>query len=125
MSSRISENFGWFVRQRRVAQGISLRQMAKMIEVSPAYLSQVERGQSTPPTEDKVTAIAKILDLDADELLAVAGKVSSDLTKIIREQPSEMAILIRGTYGMSEDDRAKFLKRFAAATKKRKTPDTN
>ncbi len=125
MSSSRREKFGKFVRQRREAKRISLRQMAKGIGVSPAYLSQVERGQSAPPTEDKVTAIAKILDFDADELLAVAGKVSSDLTKIIRDQPSDMAFLIRGTQGMSDDERAKQFKQFVATAKKKKTPDTN
>ena len=125
MSSSISEKFGWFVRQRREAKEISLRQMAKGIGVSPAYLSQVERGQSAPPTEDKVKAIAEILDLDADELLAVAGKVSSDLTKIIRDQPRDTAFLIRGTQGLSDDERAKQFKQIVAAAKKKKTPDTN
>ena len=125
MSSSISEKFGLFVRQRRKAKGISLRQMAKEIPVSPTYLSQVERGQSTPPTEDKVKAIAEILDLDADELLALAGKVSSDLTKIIRDQPRDTAYLIRGTQVEPDDERAKLFKRFVAAAKKKKTPDTN
>ena len=125
LSSNFKGKFGWFVRQRREAKEIGLRQMAKMITVSPAYLSQVERDQIPPPAEAKVTAIAKILDLDVDKLLALAGKISSDLTKIIREQPSEMAILIRGTRGMSEDERAKLFKQSAAAIKKRETPDTN
>ncbi len=99
--------------------------MAKGIGVSPAYISQVERGRFAPPAEDKVTAIAGILDLDVDELLAVAGKVSSDLTKIIRDQPRDTAYLIRGTQVEPDDDRAKLFKRFVAAAKKKKTPHTN
>ena len=125
MSSSISEKFGWFVRQRREAKGISLRQMAKMIGVSPAYISQVERGRFAPPAEDKVTAIAGILDLDVDELLAVAGKVSSDVTHIIKKNPIEIAGFVRSTRGMSDDERAKLFKRFVAAAKKKKPPHTN
>ena len=53
-----------------------MREMAKMIGVSPTYLSKVERDEFPPPAEDKVKAIAKIIGCDADELLARAGRVS-------------------------------------------------
>ena len=125
MAKSISEKFGMFVRKQREAKGISLRQMAKMIGVSPTYQSQIERGQFAPPAEDKIKAIAEILGLDGDGLLALAGKVSSDLTEIIREDPSAMAVLIRGTQGASEDERAKQFKKYAASKKKKKLADTS
>ena len=70
------EKFGAFVRREREAKEIGLREMAKMIGVSPTYLSKVERDEFAPPAEDKVKAIAKIIGCDADELLARAGRVS-------------------------------------------------
>jgi transcriptional regulator with XRE-family HTH domain len=54
------EKFGAFVRREREAKEIGLRGMAKMIGVSPTYLSKVERDEFPPPVEDKVRAIAKI-----------------------------------------------------------------
>ena len=39
-----------------------MREMAKMIGVSPTYLSKVERDEFSPPAEDKVRAIAKIIE---------------------------------------------------------------
>jgi transcriptional regulator with XRE-family HTH domain len=81
------ERFGAFVRREREAKEIGLREMAKMIGVSPTYLSKVERDEFPPPVEDKVKAIAKIINCDADELLARAGRVSSDLSDIIKRQP--------------------------------------
>ena len=124
MSSNFKGKFGWFVRQRREAKGIGLREMAKMIGVSPTYLSQVEREKFAPPAEDKVKVIAEILDLDVHELLALADKVSSDVTRIIKEYPPVAGILL-GTRGMSDDEMGEFLKNMAAATKKKKIPDTN
>jgi len=47
--------------------------MAKKIDVSPTYLSKIERDEFPPPAEDRVKAIAKILECDADDLLARAG----------------------------------------------------
>jgi ribosome-binding protein aMBF1 (putative translation factor) len=40
------ERFGEFVRREREAKEIGLREMAKMIGVSPTYLSKVERTSS-------------------------------------------------------------------------------
>jgi HTH-type transcriptional regulator, competence development regulator len=57
--------------------------------LSPTYLSKVERDEFTPPTEVKVRAIAQIIECDPDELLAMAGRVPSDLADIIKQAVSE------------------------------------
>ena len=59
-----------------------------------------------PPVEDKVKAIAKIINCDADELLARAGRVSSDLSDIIKRRPIEPALL-RTTKGLKAEDIAR------------------
>ncbi len=97
------ERFGGFVRRKRVEKEIGLREMAKMIGVSPTYLSKVERDDFPPPVEDKVRKIAEVIGCDADELLASAGRVSSDLSEIIKEHPREFAALLRTTKGLSAD----------------------
>jgi len=101
------EKFGEFVRRAREAKDIGLREMAKMIGVSPTYLSKVERDEFAPPAEDKVKAIAQIIGCDVDELLARAGRVASDLSDIIKRHPVELAALLRTTKGLTTDDIAK------------------
>ena len=98
------EKFGAFIRREREAREIGLREMAKKIKVSPTYLSKVERDEFTPPTEEKVRAIAHILHLDSDELLALAGRMPTDLVEIIKRHPVEMSALLRTTNGLSADD---------------------
>ena len=73
----------------------SIRKVASKIGVEPAYLSKVEREVVPPPSEPKIVALAKVLKTDEDVLLALAGKVSSDLLKIIRDRPKLFAELIR------------------------------
>jgi transcriptional regulator with XRE-family HTH domain len=89
--------FGALVRREREAKEIGLREMAKMIGVSPTYLSKVERDEFPPPAEDRVRKIAEIIGRDPDALLALAGRVSSDVTEIIKRQPVELAALLRTT----------------------------
>ena len=101
------EKFGAFIRREREAREIGLREMAKLIGVSPTYLSKVERDEFPPAAEDKVKAIAKIIECDADDLLARAGRVSTDISDIIRRHPVELAALLRTTKGLTADDIAR------------------
>jgi transcriptional regulator with XRE-family HTH domain len=92
--------FGDYVRQRRETRRqtdrrFSVRQVAQRIGVEPAYLSKIERNEVAPPSEEKIRALAADLGEDADVLLALAGKVSSDLLAIIRARPGLFADLIR------------------------------
>jgi transcriptional regulator with XRE-family HTH domain len=112
------ERFGEFVRREREAKEIGLREMAKMIGVSPTYLSKVERDEFPPPVEDKVKAIAKIINCDADELLARAGRVSSDLSDIIKRHPRDMAALLRTTKGLTAEAIAKLARQVQRAKDK-------
>ena len=101
------ERFGAFIRREREAREIGLRQMAKMIKVSPTYLSKVEREQTPSPVEDRVRAIATILECDPDALVAMAGRVPADLAAIIRRRPVEMSALLRTANGLSTEDVAR------------------
>ena len=116
MTSSQRQSFGALVRRERQAREIGLREMAKMIGVSPTYLSKVERGDFPPPAEDRVKAIAKIIGRDPDELLALAGRVASDLTEIIKRHPREMASFLRGANGLTAEE----MGRFALEAKKAK-----
>ncbi len=92
--------FGTFIRNRREElrendREFSVRKVAARIRVEPSYLSKVERGEQPPPSEAKIVALAEVLDEDADILLAMAGKVSSDLQEVIRKRPKLFADLIR------------------------------
>jgi transcriptional regulator with XRE-family HTH domain len=99
-----TERFGEFVRRRREAKDIGLREMAKLIGVSPTYLSKVERDEFPPMAEERVKALANFLGCDPDDLLARAGRVSRDISDIIKRHPVELAALLRTTKGLSADD---------------------
>ena len=99
-TTRMKTLFGDYIRKRREAlkaedTSFSLRQVASRIGVEPSYLSKVERGEQPPPSEKTILALSKELNEDSDLLLAMAGKVSSDLQDIIRKRPALFAQLIR------------------------------
>jgi transcriptional regulator with XRE-family HTH domain len=95
--------YGSVTRRKREALEIGLREFAKKLGVSPTYVSKVERDEMSPPAEDRVKATALLLGMDADELLALAGKVSSDLSEIISERPVTMASILRTARNLPEE----------------------
>jgi len=103
----VTKGFGDYVRKRREAlrkedDTFSVRQVAQRIGVEPSFLSKVERGKAPAPSEAKVVALARELGEDPDVLLALAGKVSSDLQAAIRKRPELFATLIRELKGMPD-----------------------
>jgi len=93
-------SFGAFIREKReelreTDKAFSLRKVAQHIGVEPAYLSKIERDVFPPPSEEVIRRLAAALRLDADILLAMAGKVSSDLQAIIQKRPALFAQMIR------------------------------
>ena len=92
--------FGQYIKQSREAKFIdgkkvSLRLLARRLNIEPSYLSKIERGVFAPPSEELITKIAQELELDNDVLLALAGKVSTELKEIIQKRPALFADLIR------------------------------
>ena len=112
------KSFGALVRREREAKEIGLREMAKNIGISPTYLSKIERGDFDPPAEDKVRKIAEIIGRDPDELLALAGRVASDLTDIIRQRPRELAVFLRTAKGLRAEDIARLARQAQRAKEK-------
>jgi HTH-type transcriptional regulator, competence development regulator len=96
----MSQTFGNYLRSAREQKAaenaaFSLRQVAAEIDIEPSYLSKIERGIEPPPGEDTIKDLAKVLGEDPDVLLALAGKISSDLQAIIVKRPALFAELLR------------------------------
>jgi len=98
------KHFGELLREKRLARKYSLRKFAELVGLSPTYLSQVEQGKvERPPTAERVQKMAEILGENADELIALAGRLPLDLPKIIQEEPKEMATFLREASGLSAE----------------------
>jgi len=94
------KTFGQHIRERRellrnVDRSFSLRQVAERVGIKPTYLSKIERDELPPPSEETLKKLAQELKLDADVLLAMAGKISADLRQIICARPELFSALLR------------------------------
>ena len=71
---------GSYIRDARQKAGIGLRELARRIDKSPAYLVALERADVPPGiTETTLTAIGKEIGLDIDLLMTLMSKVPASV----------------------------------------------
>jgi transcriptional regulator with XRE-family HTH domain len=92
--------FGVRLRQIRTERGMTLKQMAESLGVSPAYLSALEHGRRGRPAHPMVVALCAQLNIiwdEADELIRLAKlshpRVTVD-TAGLAPQATELANLL-------------------------------
>lgn len=77
-------DIGTRLKERRVAAGMSLREMAREADVSPSFLSQIENGKSQPSVAT-LFSFANILGVKIDELFDDDATESSTPDVIVME----------------------------------------
>jgi transcriptional regulator with XRE-family HTH domain len=83
----MGKEFGDILRDLRLESGVGLRELARMIQTSAGYLSDVENGRAAPPSEKVIVDIAQALKVDKRRLLAPARKVDPELSQYVAQQP--------------------------------------
>lgn len=110
----LAPEFGTRVRGLRSAQGYGLREFARKVDISPTYLSQVERGEVPPPAEERVITIAQALGEDPYVLLALAGRIPDRVRKALMRHPSEMTTLVSLAGTLSKERLVELLQKASA-----------
>jgi transcriptional regulator with XRE-family HTH domain len=70
-------SLGDIIRRQRELRRLTLRTFAELSGISNPYLSQIERGLRAP-SEQVVDAIARSLEMKADDLYGLAGILEDD-----------------------------------------------
>jgi transcriptional regulator with XRE-family HTH domain len=81
----MDDSFGAFLRALRRRKGRTQRDLAREVGVDYSYLSKLENdapGFSTV-SERTLSRLAEALDADPDEVITRAGKVPSDVQRIL------------------------------------------
>ena len=79
------ERFGDVLRKQRRQAGKTLGNLAEVLGISVVYLSDVERGNRKPLSNERIFKIAEFLKTDASPLIEAAdwdrGFIEYDITK--------------------------------------------
>jgi len=78
-----AEKFGKRLRELRKQAGMTQRELAAEVGVNFSYLSKIENGVLPPPSEKVISKLAETLNADRDELLSLAGRIPSEIRKLL------------------------------------------
>ena len=87
------KNFGETIRELRVAQNLGLRETAVIVNISPTYLSRIERGKEYPPRPEVIKELAHILAADPDVLFRLSSSTDPEIVTFMHDQPAVMNLL--------------------------------
>lgn len=90
----LMEGIGPYIRKRRDELDLSLRELAKKLECSPAFISDIELGRRHP-SEKVLIEIARILDVKVEDLRGMDVRAPIDEIKRITQDDPNFALAFR------------------------------
>lgn len=94
------ETFGEYLKHKREERQMSLRELARKLELSAPFLSDVENNRRAPLTEERLATLADVLNLskdDAAEMYDIVGRqkglLAPDLNPYVTKRPYVNAAL--------------------------------
>ncbi len=85
---------GDVIHDARAALKLSLRDVTKLLDITPSYLSDIENNRRVP-SEEVLVKLAKLLHLDYDDLMARAGRIGDDALRYMKRTPSAGVLMRR------------------------------
>ena len=92
--------FGDYLKHKREEKQISLRELARRLELSAPFLSDVENNRRTPLTEERLATLVDVLSLskaEAAEMYDIVGQqkglLPPDLNPYVNNRPYVNAAL--------------------------------
>jgi HTH-type transcriptional regulator, competence development regulator len=89
------DTFGKTLRRIRLDAQVGLRELARLVDKSPGYISDVEQDNVSPPSEEVIVGIANALRVDKNELLSAASKLDPELSRYVASEPQAADFLRR------------------------------
>lgn len=96
------ESLGSLVRKHRNAKQWSLRQLAKELDVTAAYIADIE-AERRLPSADLRARLAAVLGIATDDLAAADSRLPSEIKDWIEEKP-QLTALLKSLHASSEAD---------------------
>jgi transcriptional regulator with XRE-family HTH domain len=97
-----TKTLGTVIRDARVKGGRTLREFAKLLDITPSYQSDIENDRRVP-AEEVLKKTADLLALSFEELMARAGRIGEDAERYLRRHPAAGALFRRLTEANAPD----------------------
>ena len=81
-----TQEFGARLRELRIKACLTQRELAEKVGVDFSYLSKIENGALSPPSEKVIRRLGEVLNADKDELITLAGRIPADIAQMLKNR---------------------------------------
>ena len=102
-------SFGRKLKELRLRADLTQTELAEAVGVDYTYLSKIENDRVEPPSEKVILKLAEVLqsrigtEFDADELVAMAGKIPSSLMSELAKDPRRIRRVLKFLRSVSSE----------------------
>ena len=96
-------SLGETIKALRDEKRLSMRGLAKAVDVTPMHISNIEKGFTTG-SSGLIANIARALETDVDSLLHMADRVDPEVVDVIQQNPQAVPSFLRSAKNLSPDD---------------------
>lgn len=86
-------SFGDKLRELRKQNNLTQRELAKRISTDFTYISKLENNRGSPPSEKTILKMCKVLNVPHQELLSLAGKLSTPVKTKLNACPGAIKFI--------------------------------
>lgn len=101
------QNPGIIIKARRQELGMTMREFAKAYNLSPALVSQIEKGNIKTPTMKTISALAKALELpvlSVCNLFSISSIKQEENNKENELTPEQQIQILLSAYGFKDNN---------------------
>ena len=97
IKKNLKKNFGAFIRELRIKNGIGQRELASKIGIAASYLNDIEKEKRTAPKQEVIKKLSKLLKININDLNDLAGiskgNVAPDISEYIENNPRIISLI--------------------------------
>lgn len=79
---------GDYLKLKRLEKRYTLEATANLVGVSINYISKLEKGETSNPSDDVIVNLAKTLNIDEDSLFNMFGKIPLSTRTVLELNPT-------------------------------------
>lgn len=89
----MEQTFGAMLRELRRVAGLTQRELANRAKLDFSYISKLENDRLPPPAADTIVHLCNILEAPAEQLLALTGKLPSEVQQKVSSSSAAQEFL--------------------------------
>ena len=94
---QLKKNFGPYIRELRIKNGIGQRQLANKVGIAASYLNDIEKEKRTAPKQIVIKKLSTIMQVDINYLNDLAGiskgNIAPDIEEFIQRNPGIVSLI--------------------------------